>query len=471
MRPIPLLLAGITLIATLVIPPLASANVTTGKPTGIFGAVEAFRSGELASAAGMSWQRVSFLQAGLQPDGPDQWNQFYFPDDLIASEHAAGRQIVGLLMGPPAWANGTGKHSDPPHNFALAPDDPNNLWTQYVTKVVSTYKGRIDTWIIWNEPDIWDPNFSIYAFNGNDTDYYRLVKRAYIAAKAANPNATIALGGQTYWWDKRYNRELFFKRYLDIAKADETAAANGFYFDAVVLHLYNDPTTLYDIPVYYKQLMAAYGVDKPVWINETNAVPHDDDQSPLPRSDYRVSLAEQASYAIQAAANALAAGVTRIGFYKMQDDAGYGPSAEPYGLVRADGQPKPVYHAVKTAAKYLEHAGAATRTVENGIVKVTFNKPGSRTTVLWNMTASPAVATVAATAGGATLVDKGGAGQQVGPSGGVYTIQIPPATANTVPGDPSTYLVGGSPVILVENSAQVALQSVEPMRGLVSLVR
>lgn len=447
---------AILTIAALVIPVSASAGpVKASNPTGHFGAVEAFRAGKEATDAGLTWQRISFLWSGLQPTGPGDWNQFYFPDADLNAEIESGRRVVGLIMGPPAWANGTGSHSDPPANFALAPDDPNNLWTNYVAKLISTYKGRIDNWIIWNEPDIWDSSFPIFAWNGTVTDYYRLVKRAYIAGKAANPEATIALGGQTYWWDKKYNRELFFKRFLDVGAGDETAKANGFYFDALVLHLYNDPSALYDVPAYYKQLMASYGIDKPVWINETNVVPHDDPQSPLPRSDYRVSQEEQASYVIQAGANALAAGVQRVGFYKMRDDAGYGPGSEPYGLIRADGAPKPVLSAVKTLSRYLDDAGPAVRTIEGTVMKVTFTKGTTKTTVLWNMSPGPAIYPLPASSASATLVDKKGQERKIGPSGGVYSIELAPATANTVPGEPSTYLVGGSPVIVVEAGAKV----------------
>jgi hypothetical protein len=451
----PFSLLAILILAALLIPTTVAAGPTRASaPTGHFGAIEAFRAGKEASDAGLTWQRISFLWSGLQPSGPGDWNQFYFPDSDINAEIESGRKIVGLIMGPPAWANGTGSHSDPPNNFALAPDDPNNNWAAYVAKLVSTYKGRIDNWIIWNEPDIWDSTFPIFAWNGSVTDYYRLVKRAYIAGKAANPDATIALGGQTYWWDKKYDRELFFKRFLDVGLGDETAKANGFYFDALVLHLYNDPSSLYDVPVYYKQLMAAYGIDKPVWINETNVVPYNDAQSPLPRSDYRVSLDEQASYIIQAGANALAAGVQRLGFYKMRDDDGYGPGSEPYGLIRADGTPKPEFQAVKTLTHYLDNAGPATRSIEGTVMKVTFNGAANKTTVLWNMSSGPAIYPLPASSASATLVDKKGQERKIGPSGGVYSIELAPATANTVPGEPLTYLVGGSPMIVVEPTAR-----------------
>ncbi len=147
LRPIGVLMTAV-LASLLLSPALALAGSAPSKPTGKFGAVDAFRAGEQASAAGLSWQRVSFLWSGLQPKGPDDWNPFFFPDDQLNAELESGRTIVGMLMAPPSWANGTGNAWDPPKNFALAPDDPNNLWTLYVKKVVGTYKGRIDTWII-----------------------------------------------------------------------------------------------------------------------------------------------------------------------------------------------------------------------------------------------------------------------------------------------------------------------------------
>src|SRR5690349_4751419 len=101
-----------------------------------FGAVESYRAAAAASGAGVNYQRISFLWSGLQPSGPDDWNAFYLPDDLIRSELAAGREIVGLLMSPPAWANGTGKGADPPRGLYAGSDDPANLWAAYVRRVV-----------------------------------------------------------------------------------------------------------------------------------------------------------------------------------------------------------------------------------------------------------------------------------------------------------------------------------------------
>ena len=63
-------------------------------------------------------------------------------------------------------------------------------------------------------------------------------------------------------------------------------------FDAAVLQLYSDPQLLFDAPLYFKQVMRSYGIEKPVWINETNAVPWDDPASPLARMALETQRAE-----------------------------------------------------------------------------------------------------------------------------------------------------------------------------------
>ena len=95
------------------------------------------------------------------------------------------------------------------------------------------YAGRIDRWIIWNEPDIDDPTAPGHTWDGDIAQFAQLQRVAYLAAKEANPDAVIHLGAFTYFWDPGY-----FDRFLDVLAADPDAAANDFYFDAATAHLY-----------------------------------------------------------------------------------------------------------------------------------------------------------------------------------------------------------------------------------------
>ena len=240
------------------------------------------------------------------------------------------------MLGTPEWLSGTDPNAAP-HNLDLPWDHPDNYWGQFMRRLTAQYAGRIDEWIIWNEPDIWHNESGMEQWNGSVEQYYQLVKVAYQAAKASNPNSKIILAGLTYWWDAQFGREQYFKRFLRVASQDPTAWDNGFYFDVANIHLYGNPRDLVDVPKLFRKYMQEYGLDKPIWVSETNAVPWDDAGVKLSRDSYRVSMDEQASYLIQAFASAIASGAERISVYKMQDDStGPAPSLTGWlGPIRA----------------------------------------------------------------------------------------------------------------------------------------
>lgn len=415
-----------------------------------FGAVEAFAAPDQAKAAGVAWQRILFWWSALQPNSADDWYEGYLPDSILQSEIEAGRSVVGCLISTPRWANGTGNPYDPPRNLYLPHDHPDNYWGQFVRKIVSRYRGRIDYWIIWNEPDVWDKTSSGYTWSGSEADFYQLLKVAYHAARSANSDSRILLPGLTYWWDKEHGREQYFKRLLDVAKDDPTAPANNWYFDAAVLQLYNDPRTLYDVPQLFRQIMREHGFEKPIWINETNVTPWDDPVAPLSRDRFRATLDEQASFVIQAFAYALAAGVERIAIYKMRDGPTPGPGGEAFGLVRSSGTTRPAHTAYRVATRYFAGARHAFTSFEGHVVTIVLERENERITVVWAQSPEPQIVRLQAIAPEALLVNKYGETDSIVPQEGLYVLRLEGATHNTVPGDPGRYQIGGSPLILVE---------------------
>src|SRR5690606_27437051 len=123
-----------------------------------FGAVEAYDAPHIATSAGVGWTRIIFWWHQVQPGGPHDWNDFYFPDGLVNQELAANREMVGIIAGTPSWASESGSVRAVPSGLYLPYDDPDNLWGQFVYRLAQRYKGQIDRWIIWNEPDVWDSN-------------------------------------------------------------------------------------------------------------------------------------------------------------------------------------------------------------------------------------------------------------------------------------------------------------------------
>jgi hypothetical protein len=414
-----------------------------------FGAVEAFRANVQADAAGVRWTRLAFWWSGLQPDGATSWNAFYFPDELLEAELSSGRRVVGLLMNTPGWA-GDGSPHDPPRGLDLPLDHPDNTWATFTRQMAERYRGRIEHWVLWNEPDIWDPASPTYTWNGSLEQFYRLQKVGYLAIKQVNPEARVSLAGLTYWWDYFYQRQQYFERFLELGDRDPQAAVHGYFFDAAVLHLYNEPEGLYRAPTLFRTLMAQRSLSKPIWINETNVAPWNDPINPMPRADFRATLDEQASYIIQAFAWGLVGGAEHISVYPFSDGEAP-PGSEMMGMVRGDGSARPAYRALQTATRYFAGVRDARARRDGDAVVIVLQREGGTVTVAWSQAPRPATVAIPARSSSALLVDKFGVQTPITPRDGAYQLVLDPATANTINGEPNRYYIGGNPQLLVED--------------------
>jgi hypothetical protein len=469
-----LVLALAVLVATLPGAAAAQAPTAASNSDPFFGAVQAVYSPEAARAAGVKWQRLVFWWSRMQPNGPgDDLRDSWFSDREIDQEVARGVAPVGVILSTPSWArrDPAADHNSVPKNLELAWDNPENHWAQFMRKLAAKYRGRIDTWIVWNEPDMYQGN-DRRTWSGGVDDFYRLQKGAYMGVKAGNPNARVFVSGMTYWWDKENNRRQFLDELLDRVAADPTATANNHYFDGISVHSYANPLNSFAIPTIYRRFLQARGIDKPIWIQETNVVPRDDPLGQLPAGGFRATMDEQASFVIQSLALARAAGVERAAVYKMSDTGGEG--GELYGLVRDDRSARPAYGAYQTAVRYFANVRSATYSWESAVTldqllrsnegrfqfvwpaavnKVVMEAPGRRVTVVWNSSAQPTTARVPAIAPSAQLVTRAGAASTLTAQNGAYTVALDASTNNSDSRDPSLYLVGGSPLILVEEAS------------------
>jgi hypothetical protein len=411
-----------------------------------FGAVEAFRFPAGATDLRVGWERALFWWRGLQPDNSDQWNEFYFPDGDLNNELAAGREVVGMLSNPPDWANDNQGPAGVPKNLDLPWNDTNNYWGQFVNKTVKRYRGKIDHWVIWNEPDVWATDQPGYTWKGTVEEFYQLMKVAWFAAKDANPDCTIHLPGLTYYWDKEHNRELYFSRLLNLIDKDPTAKEHNQYFDVVTLHLYFRSQAVYDILQEFHQIMAQHGLNKPIWINETNAPPSRDPQDPVPNTVFHVTLDEQADFIVQAFALGIAGGAERIAVYKLIDRPKPPGALEPYGLIREDESRRPGYDAYKVVTTYFAGFKGAVLQQKGPIQVVTIDRGDKTSTVVWTNSQDPQTFALPAIAPQALLVDKAGKTQAIAPVGGHYELKLDGATC-THPG----CIVGGNPWVVVED--------------------
>ena len=405
-----------------------------------FGVVESYENPGAASALGVGWTRVKFHWAATQAGGPGTWTP-NVSDGQINNEIAAGRTVVGLLIGVPdwAWENGLPRGLNLPH------DDPNNSWGSYVREAVSRYNGRINHWIIWNEPDINDPNAVGYTWPGTINDFFQLQRTAYLVAKEVNPNAVIHLPAFTHFWDPNY-----IYNFLDVVIADPSAPGNNYYFDAVTAHLYFQPDTIFNIIQSFYGAVGSRGIPwKPVWLVETNAPPIDDPAWPVPNYTFVVSQQEQAAFIPQGLAVAMAAGAQRIAIYKMQDTPGdVSANPEPFGLIRMDGTRRPAFTTYQVAIQYLAGMQGISRTRWDAVGQIRLEQAGKQTTVLFSRLPAPQQATVEAVSQTAVLVDMWGNRRSISAQNGVFTVDLPGALCAQTAGD--YCMIGGETFYLVQ---------------------
>ncbi|MHB1161890.1 MAG: COG1470 family protein [Chloroflexota bacterium] len=473
------------------------AAVASSNSVSRFGVAEAFRN-DASTQLGINWDRVILSWSGIQPNGPGDWAaDSYLPPSEIQKDLDRGWDVVGLLQFTPNWAaqNPADGQRSVPRNLSLPAGDPNNYWAQFAGRVAAHYRGRIDRWIIWNEPEFRPGDKGAgqsYTWLGSDADYYMLMKRGYQAIKAANPNATVVFGATSYWVDVNMGRQPFFKRILDVAAADPEARTNSFFFDVASFNIYRAPDDLLRIHVEMKDAMKAKGIDKPIWLTETNAMPYDDPATPKPSDGQRVTMTAQGDYVAQALALSAAAGYQRVGWYRITD-GGIWREQEVWGLMRDDGYPRPAFQAFKTVAPLFNGARKVSfvplerETQPFGtpwpqnpnsyypnwqVYQVVFDHAdGRRVTVLWNATDDNLKVRVPKQGSSAVLTDKLGQQYPLVEKSGWYVVDLPSSNVRG-PFDPQGYhYIGGQTFVLVQQGVPGDAPIQEPRLGEPGLVQ
>ncbi len=427
-----------------------------------FGVIETYADPASAAAIGAGWTRVRFPWADLQPNNDGEWNDAFFTDVTLAAELAAGREVVGLIVNTPFWALNDASVPGVPRGLYLPESDPGNVWATFVRQIVTRYAGplRVDHWIIWNEPDIWDPAYPGRTWGGSVQQFFQLQRVAYNVAKQANPAAVIHLSAFTYFWDANYGRTPFFSLLMDEIQRDRQSASHNYYFDVASANLYFRVDNIYDLIAWHHGEMRARGFDKPLWLTETNAAPSSDPQWPVANPAFPISLGEQAAFIPQAFAMAIAAGADRVAVYKLIDTPGdRAANPEPFGLARDDGSRRPAFTAFQVASNYLSgFTGAALDHRDDRYAQVTVQRGEATTTVLWARSPSPTQAQVAARSTQAILADALGGARTITPRDGVYIIDLPGCTQPTC-------AIGGTPRLLVEGAPAAPIVPTTSLSG------
>lgn len=293
---------------------------------------------ELVAQTGTKWVREDFHWHRIEKlPGVFDWSYF---DQTVNLYNARGINIVGVLTPAVGWA--TPFAEDAANQVSFFPPDP-NLYAEFVQTVVSRYKGRVNYWEVWNEPEnefYWKPKPESKA-------YATLLKLTYPVIKKANPEAKVLLAGIVPF-GLQFLREL---------------AADGVWdsFDILSLHPFVDPFGPEEAQIgshgigEVKTLFAQYG-SKPIWATEFGWSTGASDRSPHRSGEPE----DQANYLVRGAILMHAAGAERVFWYSLKDtQVKDGQPFNSYGLfglgknVSDYSQPKPAYQAFKTLNEQL----------------------------------------------------------------------------------------------------------------------
>lgn len=152
------------------------------------------------------------------------------PDRILKHIENQGLKPIIRLGFVPDWLRPDGDTQFTNANY-ITPEGIGQF-ARFVGEFAERYAGRVDKIIIWNEP-----NLNIEWTNGgaDPSAYTDMLRQAYLAAKAANPEIVVLGGalaptnepprGAAGWHDIDFLRQMY-------------AAGAGDYFDALAAHVY-----------------------------------------------------------------------------------------------------------------------------------------------------------------------------------------------------------------------------------------
>jgi hypothetical protein len=358
----------------------------------------------------ISWR---FLQS--EEGGPIQWELLANFEDELRYIRGAGITPIVIVDDYPRWAtDNTVRGDGKPTSCGRLLEDKVDDFAVFVTELVNRYKTPefgVRNWELGNEPDV-DPNIvapdNVFGCWGEVTDPYyggeaygRMVIQVGSAIKAADPMARVWIGGLLLDKPKETDSE---KGHPELFLEGILRSGAAPYFDIVPYHLYPGYgwQTVRDFDLlplpwsewgggtvgkarYLRQLMQAYDVSKPLFLNETSFIcaydPIYPDRYPwckIPGEDF---YELQASFVVRSATRAYNENIAGYIWYTMN-----GPGWRWGGLLDTLQSPKPVYWAYSYMISQFRNSRVlGPVSYATGVEAYAFDLGSNRLDVLWSI--------------------------------------------------------------------------------------
>jgi hypothetical protein len=283
-------------------------------------------------AAGITWVRIDMAWSSIEDTAKGARNTWYIGmmDFCIDQARARGIKVLVTLWMTPSWANAAA-------GPLAAPTNPQD-YADFARWAASYWRGRVSAWEVWNEPD---PHQQFFV--GSTAQYAAVLKAAYPAFKAGDPNALVVLGGPSSN-DDVWIRQLYV---LGVKGSFDVLATHPYQGVADAPPEQADDGNRWwftHLPA-VRQVMLDYGDgDKPIWFTEFGWSAHANwsgvqnwqrGVTPQQQGDYFVRAIEytQANYPY----------ATAMFWYKERaNPGGTNVHEEGYALLNADLSERPV---------------------------------------------------------------------------------------------------------------------------------
>ena len=197
------------------------------------------------------WDTRSIVWPVMEPN-KEQFNFAPLDRDVaLAEQHHVG--LLLTLGQTPPWATvlPDGTHKQGP--LGAQPPLNEEDWKTYVRTVATRYKGHIQAYEVWNEPNLKQ------TYSGTREQLFALAKDAYEVIHEVDPSALVLTPSITGSYDIGW-----FKHYLDLG--------GGKYADVIAYHIYTSPKNPESGADTIRQVLAAMherGINKPLWNTES----------------------------------------------------------------------------------------------------------------------------------------------------------------------------------------------------------
>jgi hypothetical protein len=366
---------------------------------------------DLAQGAGLYWLRTdAFNWESIEPVRTDpptyEWDQVN--ESKLETTAASGMQVIAMIRFAPEWARQL-----PDYSCGPITEGAFQAYAQFLTAAVKRYSQppfNVKYWELGNEPDApplaqYLPKQPFGCWGDPGDDYYgggyyaEMLKKAYPAIKAADPQAQVLIGGLLLDCDPTHppaNKDCKSAKFLEGILRN----GGGDYFDIVSFHGYppyngsssNLGGLYYDehFPSwesrggvvlgkvdFIREVLANYGFVKPVMHTEGSLIcPESNPSCNPPGEDFYES---QADYVAWLFVRNWAAGLKATSWFRFEG------SGWRYGsLLDENQQPKPAYHALDFLTQELAEASYVRQITQFSPLKTfEFSAPGKKIWVMW----------------------------------------------------------------------------------------